>query len=80
MTDYNPGGRNDVLRAELWAAQSGQCNGYRRAPHPLPLDEAVIDHVIPVSRGGSHQAANLRVLCVACVVHQGREARTGGRG
>ena len=33
---------------------------------PLTADSATLDHVIPVSRGGSHAPGNLVIACQAC--------------
>lgn len=51
------------MRAEdlqsLWDCQGGRCALTGR---PILIADAHLDHVIPVSRGGSHELANLRWL------------------
>ncbi len=73
---YSPDGDNKALRAELWEEQNRQCNGYRRAPHTVPLNQAVIDHIKPLRWGGSHQDSYLQVLCQDCKPVLGRPLGT----
>lgn len=37
----------------------------------LGRDEIVLDHVIPLSRGGPHCESNLRVACAPCNLRKG---------
>jgi 5-methylcytosine-specific restriction endonuclease McrA len=55
------------LEADAYVcAQCGQQETDRRAVH--------IDHVVPVARGGSNAADNLRVLCAGCNLRKGAAA------
>lgn len=57
----------------MWDAQEGLCalTGTPLIPNPLAeaghlahaWDEPHIDHIIPVSRGGTHDLSNLRWVC-----------------
>ncbi|WP_420820013.1 HNH endonuclease [Sinosporangium album] len=46
-------------------------------------DSRIVDHVIPVARGGSWDLTNLRVLCESChsekTTKESREGRNRGR-
>jgi 5-methylcytosine-specific restriction enzyme A len=54
-------------RRMVWLRDGGRCQGpHCRGAAPIPLAEAQIDHIRPVSRGGSHRPSNLRVLCARC--------------
>lgn len=47
----------------LYGKQNGQCNGcYIR----FEIQNLTVDHVIPHSRGGSHEIVNLQLLCNHC--------------
>lgn len=39
-------------------------------------DRVSVDHITPVSQGGTHSLGNLRVLCTAC--HKAKTAQEGG--
>ena len=60
-----------VRRAALldaWRIDNGPwCPGaddLDHSPHPVQWpDHLTIDHIIPLSRGGTHHTENLRVLC-----------------
>lgn len=72
-----------ALRRQIWARDRGRCQGPHCAAQPawsLALRRAHIDHICPVSKGGTNAAANLRTLCRRCHVlragheHQGMVA------
>jgi 5-methylcytosine-specific restriction endonuclease McrA len=44
----------------IWAAQNGKCGLTGRAMTP---QTAELDHIVPISRGGSLEIGNLRWLC-----------------
>lgn len=52
--------RQDVRR--MFASQHGLCNGCRCSL----ADGYHVDHIIPLSRGGSNWPENLQLLCPAC--------------
>jgi 5-methylcytosine-specific restriction enzyme A len=39
-----------------------------------------VDHIVPLSAGGGHEAANLRVLCLSCHGRRSAEQAHGRRG
>ncbi len=51
----------EELRRQVWERDGGLCQ-YPYGRHPIPLEEAHIDHVISGKRG-TNQLANLRTLC-----------------
>lgn len=55
----NRRGKKDVL-LKLFGYKCLKCN------KPLTLDRATLDHVTPVSQGGSHNITNFQVLCERC--------------
>jgi 5-methylcytosine-specific restriction endonuclease McrA len=64
-----------LLRAEVWARDSESCCGPYCVDAPsLPLKVVHIDHIVPLSKGGSNHIDNLRVLCRRChVLRAGHE-------
>lgn len=62
-------------RALVWRRDQGRCRGpYCREAPPIPLEAAHVDHIIPLSRGGTNALANLRTLCRRChVLRAGQE-------
>jgi 5-methylcytosine-specific restriction endonuclease McrA len=53
----------DILRAAIFARDSGCCLYCGASFADVPI---TIDHVVPVVRGGSDDAANLATACEAC--------------
>lgn len=81
--------RNDRAAREHSNATYGSAEYRRNKPLVLQRDgrrcvicgssrEIEVDHIIPVSRGGSHQLDNLRVLCGEC--HRKKTATEGNHG
>jgi hypothetical protein len=55
---------------------NGRCEGCRH-----PHSRLQCDHVIPVSQGGTHDLANLQMLCAGpgtCLCHEKKTAQEGG--
>ena len=50
-------------RAVLYRRQGGYCAGCK---HHFQLRNLTIDHIVPRSKGGSHDIANFQLLCHAC--------------
>lgn len=58
-------------REELWGKRPrcGWCGHavvilYKPTPHPP--DTATIDHLVPLSEGGTHDIDNLMLACISC--------------
>lgn len=66
-------GVSRAVRRAVLADAAGRCAACGRKAERLE-----VDHVIPVSEGGSHAAANLQALCVDC--HRLKSAAEGTRG
>lgn len=64
----------DVSRADIWRASGGRCHVCGRAWAEGGAWQG--DHVIPISRGGLHVLANLRVACPDC--NRRKSARKAG--
>ena len=47
----------------LFGRQEGRCNGCRAE---FPFRALEVDHIIPVSRGGTDHIDNLQLLCAHC--------------
>ena len=50
-------------RHELFGRQEGRCRG---CGHDFPFRNFTVDHIVPRSRGGTDDLANLQLLCGAC--------------
>lgn len=64
-----------TLRHLVWERDGRQCQGpYCAGAPPISLETAHIDHITPLSKGGTNELANLRTLCRRChVLRAGRE-------
>jgi 5-methylcytosine-specific restriction endonuclease McrA len=62
-----------IERAYIIMRDGSRCHlcGKKCRPHDIHLD-----HLVPISRGGSHDESNLRVACAACNVS--KQARPMG--
>lgn len=61
--------------AALWDASAGLCGICREAldpnrKHPDPLSRSV-DHIVPLSRGGTHEQSNLQWAHLVCNIRKG---------
>jgi 5-methylcytosine-specific restriction protein A len=65
------------LREVVWRRDQGFCQGpYCYGAPPLALEQAHIDHRVPLSRSGTNELVNLRTLCRRChVLRAGHEHR-----
>ena len=70
------------VRRRVWERDGHQCQGpYCVGAPPLPLEAVHIDHITPLSKGGTNELTNLRTLCRRCHVlrasreHQGMIAQ-----
>lgn len=55
----------DSTRQRVYERDSGQCTRCRGI---VTMATCHIDHIIPLSRGGTNELQNLRVLCRRCHV------------
>lgn len=60
-----------VMNREVWLRDKGVCQSPLAPPacegKPfIDFDHCQIDHIIPVTSGGSHRSENKRVLCAVC--------------
>ena len=51
-------------RDALWAAAGGKCQSCDRAV--FGKGEVHLDHIVPLSQGGTDDDDNLQILCVPC--------------
>ena len=66
------GRRRDVARAYVMARDRMVCHLCGRR---VRVDELHLDHVIPLSLGGSHDVGNLRVAHARCNTAKGARSR-----
>ena len=64
----------------LWDSQGGRCGLCeepidRTLPYPDPLS-ASVDHIVPLSRGGAHEQANLQWTHLVCNLRKGTKLPT----
>ena len=50
-------------RRHLYETQWGRCNGCGNA---YQVKDLTVDHIAPVSKGGTNDTANLQLLCHNC--------------
>jgi 5-methylcytosine-specific restriction endonuclease McrA len=62
-----------IDRAALYARDNWICYRCERVCTPANI---TLDHVVPLTRGGSHTADNLRVCCRSCNSRKGRHLLT----
>lgn len=53
----------DVHKNFLFGQQEGVCNGCKRR---FCFERMTVDHIIPRTKGGSHDLSNLQLLCQPC--------------
>lgn len=64
------------LRPRVFGRQRGLCAACGTLAHPVPARE--LDHIVPLSQGGTHDSTNLQALCRSC--HQAKTRREQGYG
>lgn len=63
----------DETRRKVWERDAGCCQSpllppvCQGKPH-VDLEKCHVDHIVPLSRGGTNYIGNQRVLCRACHV------------
>jgi 5-methylcytosine-specific restriction enzyme A len=67
-----------ALRQQVWERDGGRCQGpYCRDAPSITLEAAHIDHIMPLSQGGTNDLANLRTLCRRCHVLRADQTHQG---
>lgn len=67
-----------TIRRQVWERDGGHCQGpYCYDAPPISLQAAHIDHKTPLTRGGTNDLVNLRVLCQRCHVLRADHAHQG---
>ena len=59
---------NKKDKARLHTAQNGKCNG---CGFKFPIRDMTVDHIRPLSKGGSDEPYNLQLLCGPCNLLKG---------
>ena len=59
----SPSTFTEADKSPYYAKQGGYCNGCKRT---YELKDLTIDHIKPVSKGGSDKPGNLQLLCSNC--------------
>ena len=86
LTGWNVTHRTDIPRRDdlaklpnyrthkhrLYGRQEGICNGCKVL---FPFRNMTVDHIVPVSRGGSDSLDNLQLLCGACNSMKGQRSQ-----
>lgn len=78
-TRIGPVSRIVVLERDGWRCYLCACDLMRGGDNRHPR-AATIDHVVPLSRGGTHTYANLRACCRACNNAKGASVREAAHG
>lgn len=52
--------------AEILAMQGGKCAYYRHCGTVITSNNKRVDHIVPISAGGSNSRRNLQILCRSC--------------
>jgi hypothetical protein len=66
------GRRRDIARAAVIARDRGRCHLCGKTCAP---DDLTLDHLVPLSLGGTHDESNLAVACLSCNCSKGNRAR-----
>ena len=61
--DRNKSKINRRVRDRLWRSQQGNC---KWCGEPVPKEEATLDHIVALSRGGGNGTDNLCMACKDC--------------
>lgn len=70
------GSRWMTIRRKVMARDCGLCQACKRAGLATVGEE--VDHVVPISEGGTDDLSNLELLCVRC--HAAKSAEDARRG
>ena len=69
-------------RRKVWERDGHQCQGPYKSPMcigkpSIDLLKCHIDHIVPLSQGGTNHISNLRVLCPVCHVLRANNQHRG---
>lgn len=62
--------RQAIFRRDRWRCYRCGCQLMKVAPIPHPR-AATLDHLVPISRGGTHEPANVKACCYLCNCSKG---------
>jgi 5-methylcytosine-specific restriction endonuclease McrA len=75
---------NAKRRAEKVTTASPNVNSYiellhtsvdKVCPYCLTTDNLSIDHILPLSRGGTHTEDNVELVCLSCNIRKGTKTK-----
>ena len=62
-----------TYKHEIYGKQEGKCVGCN---YSIPFRNITIDHIVPISKGGTDQKENLQLLCNACNSTKGARSQS----
>ena len=62
-----------TYKHEIYGKQEGKCTGCN---YSIPFRNITIDHIVPISKGGTDQKENLQLLCNACNSTKGARSQS----
>jgi 5-methylcytosine-specific restriction enzyme A len=78
VTDRLRGNQWDAIRKRVMERDGWLCQPCKRAGRPRTGSE--VDHVVPLSEGGSNDPANLQTICTPCHESKTQTERSGKAG
>ena len=62
-----------TYKPEIYGKQEGKCVGCN---YSIPFRNITIDHIVPISKGGTDQKENIQLLCNACNSTKGARSQS----